>query len=91
MQSAGQSRTDFSFGSETGRRSRLPANRIRNYRPAPTMLLAEDLKVAADPNANLELQQNATKLEQTLKSFGIEAHVVNITHGPTRLQDMNLQ
>jgi DNA segregation ATPase FtsK/SpoIIIE-like protein len=82
VQSAGQSRTDFSFGSETGRRSRLPANRIRNYRPAPTMLLAEDLKVAADPNANLELQQNATKLEQTLKSFGIEAHVVNITHGP---------
>ncbi len=60
------------------------AYQIRNYRPAPTSLLAKDKNEAADPNLKKELQSRAKKLEDTLASFGLyDIKVVNIIHGPS--------
>lgn len=60
------------------------AYQIRGYRPAPTKLLAEDVKAIADPNTNKELRESANKLVETLASFGInDTKVINIIHGPS--------
>ena len=60
------------------------AYQIRGYRPAPTKLLAEDVKAIADPNTNRELRESANKLVETLASFGInDTKVINIIHGPS--------
>ena len=57
--------------------------RLRNYKPAPTTLLAPDIKQRADADLERKLKEKAHKLEEALKSFGIVATVVNITHGPS--------
>ena len=49
---------------------------------ATTNLLDTEAKTV-NPNNDSALKAKAHKLEQTLKSFGIEAKVVHITHGPT--------
>ena len=60
------------------------AYQIRGYKPAPTKLLAEDIKEIADPNTNKELRESANKLVETLASFGInDTKVINIIHGPS--------
>ena len=63
---------------------RIPAYKGRRkgpYRPAPINLLAKEEK-QVNANNNAELQAKAHELEDALQSFGINAKVVNITHGP---------
>ncbi len=57
--------------------------KLRNYKPAPITLLAPDVKQRADGDIERKLKAKAQKLEEALKSFGINATVVNITHGPS--------
>ncbi len=52
------------------------------YVPAPTNLLDTE-QMTKNPKNDAELKAKARKLEETLKSFGIDSKVVNITHGPT--------
>ena len=62
---------------------RMQKKKLRNYRPAPTSILAPDIKQRADADLEKKLKAKAHKLEEALKSFGINADVVNITHGPS--------
>ena len=62
---------------------RAQKKKLRNYRPAPTDLLAPDIKQKADADLERKLKAKATKLEEALRSFGIKAEVINITHGPS--------
>ena len=62
---------------------RAQKRKLRNYKPAPTTLLAPDIKQRADADLERKLKAKAQKLEEALKSFGIVARVVNITHGPS--------
>ena len=55
--------------------------RNANYRPVPTSLLPKGEPVS-NPNNKPELKQKAEELQDTLKSFGINAEVKNITCGP---------
>ena len=57
--------------------------RLRNYKPAPTSCLAPDVKQKTDADLERKLKEKAHTLEEALKSFGISAEVVNITHGPS--------
>ena len=57
--------------------------RLRNYKPAPTNILAPDIKLRTDADIERKLKEKAHKLEDALKSFGISAQVINITHGPS--------
>lgn len=57
--------------------------RLKNYRPAPTSCLAPDIKQRTDADLERKLKAKAHKLEDALESFGINAEVVNITHGPS--------
>ena len=57
--------------------------KLRNYKPAPTSCLAQDVKQRADADLEKKLTVKAHQLEEALKSFGIKATVVNITHGPS--------
>ena len=45
--------------------------------------MAPDIKQRADADLERKLKAKAQKLEEALKSFGIVARVVNITHGPS--------
>ena len=74
------------FAEETKRHEaevRVQRKKLRNYRPAPTNILAPDIKQRADADIEKKLKAKAHKLEEALKSFGISAEVVNITHGPS--------
>ena len=74
------------FAEETKRHEaevRIQRKKLRNYRPAPTSILAPDIKQRADADIEKKLKAKAHKLEEALKSFGISAEVVNITHGPS--------
>ena len=57
--------------------------KLRNYKPAPTSCLAQDVKQRADADLEKKLKAKAQQLEDALISFGIKATVVNITHGPS--------
>lgn len=48
-----------------------------------TSLLAKDEYSKKDPDLKAKLDERARKLEEALRSFGIEANVINITHGPS--------
>ena len=65
----------------TGRVAAYKGRRKGAYRPAPINLLAREEK-QVNANNNAELQEKAHELEDALQSFGINAKVVNITHGP---------
>ncbi len=74
------------FAEETKRHEAELKNqkrRLRNYKPAPTSILAPDIKQKADVDLERKLKEKAHTLEGALKSFGIIAEVVNITHGPS--------
>ncbi|MBP5260615.1 MAG: hypothetical protein J6Z43_00650 [Clostridiales bacterium] len=58
------------------------ARKLAAYKAAPAKLLTADEKSSSSANTNNELRAKASTLEQALKSFGIDAQVVNITHGP---------
>ena len=52
------------------------------YRYPPLSLLQEG--GGSDPVQNRgELMANQTRLDETLRSFGVEAHIVNVTRGPS--------
>ena len=62
---------------------RAQRRRLKNYKPAPTSCLAQEVKQRADADLERKLKEKAHQLEQALMSFGIKANVVNITHGPS--------
>ncbi len=78
--------TNIEFAEETKQHEaqvRAQRKRLRNYKPAPTSCLAPDIKQRTDADLERKLKAKAHKLEDALKSFGINAEVVNITHGPS--------
>ena len=48
----------------------------------PSIALLKEQKKVHDPHADEELKQNADKLIETLKSFGVGASIVDIAKGP---------
>jgi len=60
---------------------RIKSRRKGPYRPAPLTCLEKD-QGTKNANNNAELQAKAKELEEALGSFGINAQVINITHGP---------
>ena len=73
------------FTAETQERERAKKamdRKLSRYKPAPTGLLAPDEVRRDSGDSDERLREKAYKLEETLKSFGIEASVKNITHGP---------
>lgn len=58
------------------------SRRMKSYVKPSTRLLAPDDAPKANANNSQELKEKAMKLEETIRSFGIETKVVNITHGP---------
>ena len=54
----------------------------REYRYPPLSLLEEGSS-DTDPNIGDELKQNAELLVDTLKSFGVETRIINISRGPS--------
>ena len=51
------------------------------YTPPPVDLL-NDMPQATDPNLQEELRVNAEKLVDTLRSFGVQTRIVDISRGP---------
>ncbi|MCR4776999.1 MAG: DNA translocase FtsK [Saccharofermentans sp.] len=73
------------FSAETQEREKAKKardSRLRKYTPAPTSLLSPDEVQRDAGNKDAMLREKAYKLEDALRSFGIEAEVKNITHGP---------
>ena len=58
------------------------ADQPEEYRYPPVTLLNKN-KSGSDVDINEELRQNAAHLVDTLKSFGVETRVINISRGPT--------
>ena len=54
---------------------------FENYKPAPVSLLTPAPMKKEDPDLQRKLKEKAQKLEEVLKSFEINAHVVDIQHG----------
>ncbi len=59
-----------------------PQSDFKDYLLPPTTLLSYD-KGSKNSDATNELRQNAVLLEDTLKSFGVLARIVDISRGPT--------
>ena len=77
--------TNIEFTAETQEREKAKKardSRLRKYTPAPTSLLSPDEVQRDAGNKDAMLREKAYKLEDALRSFGIEAEVKNITHGP---------
>lgn len=66
-------------------RERIQANEGSNYVYPPISLLKSygNEKTFTRLNKNNIIMDNARKLEQTLKSFSVEASVLNVSKGPT--------
>ena len=76
---------NIEFSAETQEREKAKKardSRLRKYTPAPTSLLSPDEVQRDAGNKDAMLREKAYKLEDALRSFGIEAEVKNITHGP---------
>jgi DNA segregation ATPase FtsK/SpoIIIE-like protein len=76
----------FSFGTPAVNRKVAPGGQLSidlPYAPPPLHLLKEDHLQQNVKNNQSSIQQLGRKLEDTLKSFGVEAKVVNYTTGPT--------
>ncbi len=76
---------NIEFTAETQEREKAKKARdskLRRYTPAPTNLLSPDEIQRDSGNKDAMLREKAYKLEDALRSFGIEAEVKNITHGP---------
>lgn len=77
------SHVEFTADTQERERARKAMDRrLNRYRPAPAALLEADVIRREDGDTNVKLREKAHKLETVLQSFGIEANVVNITHGP---------
>lgn len=59
-----------------------PLEEKKEYVFPPIELLGEDKNVQSS-GSKLEMVNNAKKLEETLKSFGVDAKVIQINRGPT--------
>ncbi len=63
---------------------RTPVRRRKGaFAPAPTTKLEPDSVKTTAKESNAQLQMKARKLEEALRSFGIESKVVDITYGPS--------
>ena len=60
----------------------MKSSKFENYGCFPEDLLAPVIKRQEDPERADKLREKARKLEETLKSFGFDAHVVNMVQGP---------
>ncbi len=49
----------------------------------PSIQLLSPKKESNNTLSDVEIQENSLKLEETLKSFGVKANVVNVSRGPT--------
>ncbi len=56
---------------------------LSEYRPPPLTLLKEDSGMKKTPQEIREIRELGRKLEETLDNFGVDAHIVNYTTGPT--------
>ncbi len=56
---------------------------LSEYRPPPLNLLKEDSGMKKTPQEIREIRELGRKLEETLDNFGVDAHIVNYTTGPT--------
>ncbi|MCQ2528159.1 MAG: hypothetical protein MJ108_03465 [Saccharofermentans sp.] len=61
---------------------KIISKRMKPYVKPSTRLLAPDTAPKRNANNDVELKAKATKLEETIRSFGIETKVTQITHGP---------
>ena len=59
-----------------------PRRRKIAYKTVPASLLPADSKSKQNTDSQLVLRDKAERLEMALKSFGVDAKVINITHGP---------
>ena len=57
-------------------------NTITNYK-LPHLNLLDDFIVKQDVNDKKEILNNAKKIEETMKNFGIDASIIQINKGPT--------
>ncbi len=55
---------------------------LENYKFPPIDILGEK-EITDDGLSDVEIKENSLKLEETLKSFGVKAKVVNASRGPT--------
>ena len=53
------------------------------YTPPPLSLLMKSLQSTGPRNATSQLRNNAVKLAETLKSFGVDAKVLQVSRGPS--------
>ncbi|HZK29406.1 MAG TPA: DNA translocase FtsK [Clostridia bacterium] len=56
---------------------------LTKYQPPPLNLLREDSGMKKTPQEIRQIRELGRKLEETLDNFGIDAHIVNYTTGPT--------
>ena len=56
---------------------------LAEYQPPPLTLLKEDPGMKKTPQEIREIRELGRKLEETLDNFGVDAHIVNYTTGPT--------
>ncbi len=56
---------------------------FEDYKPASVSLLTPAPMKKEDPDLERKLNEKAQKLEEVLKSFNINAQVINIQHGPS--------
>lgn len=74
-------RTCSSKRPRSRRRSASRSHRSRNTNSRPCRLLKAGSGQSHDGTE--EMRQNAERLSDTLQSFGIEAHIINVTRGPS--------
>lgn len=63
--------------------SKKDEKKKQNYRYPEIGLLRENIKGMLANEDRREIQENASKLEETLLSFGVEASVKNVSKGPS--------
>lgn len=69
--------------SEPGEFSGIDTSVIENNYLKPPFTLLEPQPEDSEEDISLELQQNAAKLVDTLRSFGVQATITNICRGPS--------
>lgn len=63
--------------------SEMPDINDNNYKyPSTELMIKRPFRVTDKVKLELEMKENASKLERTLKSFGVIAKVLNIFNGP---------
>ena len=67
---------------ESGRKLEITADKPKQYMLPSVDFLNKSTSKANDPSAREELKQNADKLIETLKSFGVTASIIGVQRGP---------